>query len=1190
VQNALFLLGGLLLGVAAIVFTAVAWNQFGVGGRAALLAGFTAAALAVPPLALRRSLSATAETFAAVGLLLMLLDGYAAWYVNLFGIDDNSPLLYAGAVCAVTAGVGAGYARLTGLIGPRFAALLVAQPVLPLLIAPLHPNPTGWSFTLAGVAALDLALIHLRRWNATPLGITTHILGLMSLVGSGAIALIALALAEHPATAAGDGAALVTSTLVLVAAAARTRLVPAQAVAGGLLVVALGIAGARFAFVIADHAAPVVATAVATTLALAVALAAHLRRPHQSPSATQPPAALPLDAQPSAALPLDAQPSAVLPSTVLPSGALPSGALPSGALPSSALPSGALPSTAWAPGAPPSGVWLGPWVGALAVIAVPALGAVSACLRAATQTIEAARPAMHAAIVAVPSDWRPAAALALVTAGLAALFPATWRPRVALIGVALTAFALPAAFGLPWWSASAIDLVVVAAALALALNYAASTKPAAADASTTDSGVAALGAAGSAAAASNTAGPGVAGHGLAGLGSGGAAAIPGAVPFGGPVGVPGVSKMVLPSVVAVVLAAHAIAVSLGRPAAAWPTFVVIALLGFATAALSATEKVSIDGVAAPTQDRRILGGFALVAGLLAIPAAAWTAAAALSLTAPVQSRAALVAAAAVVGAASLISRFRPQHRGYAFASALLAVVSAPLWALASGDSPTIYAGVGLALVAATLSTATTVRAVSAAIAAVPLGLAFLIAAGRSLLTLLVLPLGWGDRVWSGRPSGTGIAPSGWSHVAVADVVALVLVAVAAGIATWFLRGRRAAVWALAPVVAVALPMAFAAAGVPWPGVPAVSLLAGLAGLLTLALRPPHTSGTGGFGAAGTGAAGRVERSVTGGFDAGVVTVLALVSLALAWSGLAGALPTHASTLAAVGAVVVAGVVAGVAGRVLAVRIVGWLVAVAAALAFGYTAGRAFELARPTTAFIVLGAAAAALILGAVLVGRRPVEGRVVEAAAHAGAVLALLLAVEFARHAAVVCTVWGIALGLRALRPGERVGVRRGLVVAAAVAELLGWWLLIAGGQVSTLEAYTLPGALVALLAGWLATRSRPQLSSWVAYGPALAAALLPSLASVLVGDGQPERRLLLGLGALAVVVVGAYARMQAPVIVGGVVLAAVALHELVLVWDVLPRWIPLAAAGLLLVGLAMTLERRRRDLTRLRATLTRMS
>jgi hypothetical protein len=221
---------------------------------------------------------------------------------------------------------------------------------------------------------------------------------------------------------------------------------------------------------------------------------------------------------------------------------------------------------------------------------------------------------------------------------------------------------------------------------------------------------------------------------------------------------------------------------------------------------------------------------------------------------------------------------------------------------------------------------------------------------------------------------------------------------------------------------------------------------------------------------------------------------------------------------------------------------------------------------------------------------RVVEGRAVQAAAYAGAVLALLLTVGSARHAAAVCTLWGIVMGVRALWPGERSTVRYALLVGAAVAELGGWWLLIAAERVSTLEAYTLPAAAVALLAGWLALRSRPGLTSWGAYGPALAAALLPTLASVLVGEGQPLRRLLLGLGALVVVLAGTHARLQAPVVIGGGVLTAVALHELVLVWDLLPRWIPLAAAGLLLVGLAMTLERRRRDLARVRAALTRMS
>jgi len=61
-------------------------------------------------------------------------------------------------------------------------------------------------------------------------------------------------------------------------------------------------------------------------------------------------------------------------------------------------------------------------------------------------------------------------------------------------------------------------------------------------------------------------------------------------------------------------------------------------------------------------------------------------------------------------------------------------------------------------------------------------------------------------------------------------------------------------------------------------------------------------------------------------------------------------------------------------------------------------------------------------------------------------------------------------------------------------------------------------------------------------------------------------------------------------VVAGGGTLAVVALHELGLVWELIPRWIPLAAGGLLLVLLAATLESRRRDLARFRHAIGRMS
>jgi uncharacterized membrane protein len=71
---------------------------------------------------------------------------------------------------------------------------------------------------------------------------------------------------------------------------------------------------------------------------------------------------------------------------------------------------------------------------------------------------------------------------------------------------------------------------------------------------------------------------------------------------------------------------------------------------------------------------------------------------------------------------------------------------------------------------------------------------------------------------------------------------------------------------------------------------------------------------------------------------------------------------------------------------------------------------------------------------------------------------------------------------------------------------------------------------------------------------------------------------------------IGGERRNQAGVVAGGVVLAVVALHELALVWQLLPTWIPLTAAGLLLVWLAVTYERRRRDLARMRAAVSRMT
>ncbi|MET7964233.1 SCO7613 C-terminal domain-containing membrane protein [Micromonospora zamorensis] len=159
IQGLLFVLGGLLLGTAAVVFTAVAWAAVGVGGRALILAAFTALALAVPLLAVRRGLRGTAETFAALGLLLVVLDGYAAWSVDLAGVTGWPGSRYAALVGGASAAVAVAYGRWSGLTGPWFAALLAAQPVLPLLAVRAEPGGAGWSLVLLGVALVNLAVL-----------------------------------------------------------------------------------------------------------------------------------------------------------------------------------------------------------------------------------------------------------------------------------------------------------------------------------------------------------------------------------------------------------------------------------------------------------------------------------------------------------------------------------------------------------------------------------------------------------------------------------------------------------------------------------------------------------------------------------------------------------------------------------------------------------------------------------------------------------------------------------------------------------------------------------------------------------------------------------------------------------------------------------------------------------------------
>jgi hypothetical protein len=171
----------------------------------------------------------------------------------------------------------------------------------------------------------------------------------------------------------------------------------------------------------------------------------------------------------------------------------------------------------------------------------------------------------------------------------------------------------------------------------------------------------------------------------------------------------------------------------------------------------------------------------------------------------------------------------------------------------------------------------------------------------------------------------------------------------------------------------------------------------------------------------------------------------------------------------------------------------------------------------------------------------------------------------------------GVLVLATALRPDRRaVAAGAGTLLLAASS-----WVRLVDADVRAPEPYVLPLAVVALTVGVLRRRSQPELPSTAAYGPGLSLGLVPSLLAV--AQGGLLRPLLLAAAALAVLLWGVRSRLRAPLSLGGGVLALDALYLLLPYAAALPRWAPLAGAGLLLVVLGATYERRLADLNRLR-------
>ncbi|MER7001906.1 hypothetical protein ABT297_02490 [Dactylosporangium sp. NPDC000555] len=1133
VQNILFVLGGLLLGSAAIVFAVVAWASFGVLGRAAILAVVTLITLAVPPVALGRRLRATAETFAALGVLLVLLDGYSAWYVDLAGLARaTTPATYAGLTFAFTAAVAGGYAALTRLRAPRLAAVAALQPVLPLLAVHRGFGAAGWTLVFVCMAAIGVLLgrtVEKAAW--IPAG-----LAVLSALPPG---LHALATADSvPAAARAAGAMVLLAALVVVAGLSHERTAQAGAgVATGIV----AVAGARLVAEVFPHQRYVAFAALALLIAAAAIVV-------------------------------------------------------------------------------PQRVRRGVRVGALVVAGGFAAPYVHFAALAAIRTAVRALPAWHpdeAPLGGPPQplfDWQEPVALVLLAA---ALWLSLRHRAVPLTAAVLVAFAAPAALPAPTTALVAtVDAVTLAALVAIALT---SVRGAA------------------------VAIPFVATHlALAGLATPLATLLVYAV-------LGGLSTVVAVRATERYLSLPAAAVALlCLPVTTAAAFRLLRLGTAESGPLPSALLGAAAGLAMLTAAALLLGNRARVAGTIATA----TAGAGVTLAATLVSADndgttwfGTYAAAALAGTWLAARGFRPPQTAAATENAVapLPATAPPAAADATstpptgdpartpphtsdaqpspdrtpptgeaswtpptgepartlphtgdaqpspGSTPVAGSAVGSSAVGDTGAERSpsgapplagdgrgAVRLGHAAPAVVPVILAA-VSLVPAAADALLQPLAWLGAVWRGAPAGVGLSPRGgewWAATppAFGPAAAAVTLAVLAVLAVLVARRVGAAAWNLAaPPAALGLVLACVAAGAPWPVVPAVTLAAGLVTALAAALRRPSR-----------------------GAALGVVTC---------WSGivpgLAGCLAAPATTLSALGAIVAAAVLAGVLGRTAVARVLAWPVAGVSGVWLAFAAARAADLPLRAAAYWVLLAAAIALAAGRLLRGRplpagstggrgarkAGAEGRLLDAVAHAAALVAALLTAGDAAAAAGVAGLWGVALGLRALAGGARIAY----TAAAIVAELLAYELVLIAGNVSLTEAYTVPVGAAAVVAGWFAARRNPELTSWSAFGPGLLAGFVPSLALVLVTPGDPGRRLLLGTAAIGVVLAGARLRLKAPIGVGGAVLAVLVGHEIRVYWDYLPRWAPLAIGGALLVGFAVTYERRLRDLGRLRATIGRM-
>jgi hypothetical protein len=576
----------------------------------------------------------------------------------------------------------------------------------------------------------------------------------------------------------------------------------------------------------------------------------------------------------------------------------------------------------------------------------------------------------------------------------------------------------------------------------------------------------------------------------------------------------------------------------------------------------------------------------LTAGALAAATGlAWAAPLAAGWTAEQAALPGLGVAVAAVAVATALRRARPLQAVVLDAGAGLAALLAAVVSAGRQDTFAIVA-VTAALVSSGTAWLRTgreraVAAATAACAALAAILAHAGLLGRALLTpAQILSHPW-------RPPGPAVGtphPAGLSLAVVMFVVCLAALAAAAG--AW--RGSRRVSM---DAVAVALPL--------------VAAQAGLAGL---------DSGIGYVAVVGALlalTAGLTAWAALGESLAPAAAALVSAALTIAWA-LAEPLPT----VTVLGCLAAGYALCAWRSRLAVVRIAASCLSVLSSAAFAEAVMLAAGLAVWQAGLAALGVGAAAQIAavlikaGLIRAGRIARPGSLsmadVTEAARSGPATgtAMSLAVEVAGWLAAAAGVIGClgrpwtasaataiagitALGVAA-RPDRRVVLWPGLALC-----YVAWCTGLAAGAVSVPEPYTVPAGLIAIAAGWRASKREPRPHSWLAYGPGLAVLLMPSLVVAWQGTGW-IRPVLTGLAAIGIAVAGARTRTQAPLLTGTAVAVLVAgralAPDVMHLVHAMPGWVPVAAGGAVLLWAGATYEARLRNLQAIRRSLAAMT